>query len=53
LFAKPKETLKTTKQIPPYSQARNHCSLMMTLLFSAKKNQPTKEFEIKKMGRKY
>jgi len=39
LFAKPKETLKVTKQIPSYSQARSHCSLVMTLLFSAKKNQ--------------
>jgi hypothetical protein len=39
LFAKPKETLKIAKQIPLYSQAKNHCSLVMTLLFFAKKNQ--------------
>jgi len=39
MFTKPKKALKTTKQIPPYSQARNHCSLVMTLLFSTKKNQ--------------
>ncbi len=39
LFAKPKETLKITKQIPSYSQAKNYCSLVMTLLLFAKKNQ--------------
>jgi hypothetical protein len=25
LFTEPKKTLKTTKQIPSYSQAKNHC----------------------------
>jgi hypothetical protein len=48
LFAKPKETLKITKQIPLYSQAKNHCSLVMTLLFFAKKNQ-NKNHDVKSM----
>jgi hypothetical protein len=42
VFTKPKKTLKTTKQIPSYSQARNHCSLVMTLLFSTKKKPKQK-----------
>jgi hypothetical protein len=39
LFTKPKETLKIAKQIPSYSQARDHSSLVMTLLFFRKKNE--------------
>jgi len=48
---KAQRNLKNKKKNPLYSQAKNHCSLVMTLLFFVKKNQSTKKTEVGKMGR--